>query len=150
MKPNEMILAYLNANLNKPMRDSKNVGPVAIALDGVLLAAQKGSLIAEFVVREDQLNHANVLHGGVITTMLDEIMGMTLITEEISNLYVTINLSVDFLYGAKLGEKVKVVSEVIRVGKKVANIEGKMYNEEGKLLAKASSNFAATSIPFTV
>ncbi len=150
MKPNEMILAYLNANLNKPMRDSKNVGPVAIALDGVLLAAQKGSLTAEFVVREDQLNHANVLHGGVITTMLDEIMGMTLITEEISNLYVTINLSVDFLYGAKLGEKVKVISEVIRVGKKVANIEGKMYNEEGKLLAKASSNFAATSIPFTV
>lgn len=150
MKPNEMILAYLNANLNKPMRDSKNVGPVAIALDGALLAAQKGSLTAEFVVREDQLNHANVLHGGVITTMLDEIMGMTLITEEISNLYVTINLSVDFLYGAKLGEKVKVISEVIRVGKKVANIEGKMYNEEGKLLAKASSNFAATSIPFTV
>lgn len=150
MKPNEIILAYLNENLNKPMADSSNVGPVAVALNGILIEAKKGSITAEFTVREDQLNHANVLHGGVITTMLDEIMGMTLITEEITHLYVTINLHVDFLFGAKLGEKVRVVSEVIRVGKKVANIEGKMYNSEGKLLAKASSNFAATSIPFTV
>lgn len=150
MKPNEMILAYLNENLNKPMGLATNAGPVAMSLDGVLLEAKKGSITAEFEVRKDQLNHANVLHGGIITTMLDEIMGMTLITEEISNLYVTINLNVDFLYGAKLGEKVRVVSQIIRVGKKVANIEGKMFNTEGKLLAKATSNFAATSIPFTV
>ncbi len=148
MKPNEMILAYLNENLNKPMGLAANAGPVAMALDGVLLEAKKGSITAEFEVRKDQLNHANVLHGGIITTMLDEIMGMTLITEEISNLYVTINLNVDFLYGAKLGEKIRVVSQIIRVGKKVANIEGKMFNAEGKLIAKATSNFASTSIPF--
>jgi acyl-coenzyme A thioesterase 13 len=146
MKPNEKIISYLNANLNKKIADG-NPNPITTWLDGTLIKASVGSITAEFTVREDQCNHAQVMHGGIISTMLDEIMGMTLITVEIEHLYVTINLHVDFLFGAKAGEKVTAVSEVFRVGKKIANVEAKLYNAEGKLLAKGSSNLAATSIP---
>ncbi len=146
MKPNEKIIAYLNANLNKKIADG-NPNPITTWLDGTLVKASAGSITAEFTVREDQCNHAQVMHGGIITTILDEIMGMTLITVEIDHLYVTINLHVDFLFGAKAGEKVTAVSEVFRVGKKIANVEAKLYNAEGKLLAKSTSNLAATSIP---
>ena len=146
MKPIEKILAYLQANLNKKIADG-NPNPISTWLDGTLIKASAGSITAEFTVREDQCNHAQVLHGGIITTILDEIMGMTLITVEIEHLYVTINLHVDFLFGAKAGEKVTAVSEVYRVGKKIANVEAKLYNAEGKLLAKSTSNLAATSIP---
>ncbi len=146
MKPNEKIIAYLNANLNTKIADG-NPNPITTWLDGTLMKASAGSITAEFTVREDQCNHAQVMHGGIITTILDEIMGMTLITLEIEHLYVTINLHVDFLFGAKAGEKVTAVSEVFRVGKKIANVEAKLYNAEGKLLAKSTSNLAATSIP---
>ncbi len=146
MKPNEKIITYLNANLNKKIADG-NPNPITTWLDGTLMKASAGSITAEFTVREDQCNHAQVMHGGIITTILDEIMGMTLITLEIEHLYVTINLHVDFLFGAKAGEKVTAVSEVFRVGKKIANVEAKLYNAEGKLLAKSTSNLAATSIP---
>jgi uncharacterized protein (TIGR00369 family) len=146
MKPNDKIIAYLNANLNKKIADG-NPNPITTWLDGTLIKASAGSITAEFTVREDQCNHAQVMHGGIITTILDEIMGMTLITVEIEHLFVTINLHVDFLFGAKAGEKVTAVSEVYRVGKKIANVEAKLYNAEGKLLAKSTSNLAATSIP---
>jgi uncharacterized protein (TIGR00369 family) len=146
MKPNDKIIAYLNANLNKKIADG-NLNPITTWLDGTLIKASAGSITAEFTVREDQCNHAQVMHGGIITTILDEIMGMTLITVEIEHLYVTINLHVDFLFGAKAGEKVTAISEVYRVGKKIANVEAKLYNAEGKLLAKSTSNLAATSIP---
>jgi acyl-coenzyme A thioesterase 13 len=146
MKPNEKIIAFLQANLNKKIADG-NPNPITTWLDGTLINASAGSITAEFTVREDQCNHAQVMHGGIITTILDEIMGMTLITVEIDHLYVTINLHVDFLFGAKAGEKVTAVSEVFRVGKKIANVEAKLYNAEGKLLAKSTSNLAATSIP---
>ncbi|MEY3645581.1 MAG: hypothetical protein RL127_289 [Bacteroidota bacterium] len=146
MTPNETIISYLNQNLNKKIADG-NPNPITTWLDGTLLKASAGSITAEFLVREDQCNHAQVLHGGIISTILDEIMGMTLITLKIEHLYVTINLHVDFLFGAKAGEKVTAVSEVYRVGKKIANVEAKLYNAEGKLLAKSTSNLAATSIP---
>jgi uncharacterized protein (TIGR00369 family) len=146
MTPNEPIIAFLNQNLNKKIADG-NPNPITTWLDGTLLKASAGSITAEFIVREDQCNHAQVMHGGIITTILDEIMGMTLITVKIDHLFVTINLHVDFLFGAKAGEKVTAVSEVYRVGKKIANVEAKLYNAEGKLLAKSTSNLAATSIP---
>lgn len=146
MIPNESIIEFLNQNLNKKIADG-NPNPITTWLDGTLLKASAGSITAEFDVRPDQCNHAQIMHGGIITTILDEIMGMTLITLKIEHLYVTINLHVDFLFGAKAGEKVIAVSEVFRVGKKIANVEAKLYNEAGKLLAKGSSNLAATSIP---
>ena len=146
MKPNEPVIAFLNQNLNRKIADG-NPNPISTWLDGTLKKADMGSISVEFVVREDQCNHAGVLHGGIISTMLDELMGMTLITIEIDHLYVTINLHVDFLFGAKAGETVTVTSEVFRVGKKIANVEAKMYNSEGKILAKGTSNLAATSIP---
>ena len=146
MKPNEPVIAFLNQNLNRKIADG-NPNPISTWLDGTLKKAEMGSISVEFVVREDQCNHAGVLHGGIISTMLDELMGMTLITIEIDFLYVTINLHVDFLFGAKAGETVTVTSEVFRVGKKIANVEAKMYNAAGKILAKGTSNLAATSIP---
>jgi len=117
MKPNETVLQFLNQNLDRKIVDG-NPNPVSAWLDGTMKKASLGSITAEFDVRADQCNHAGVLHGGIISTMLDEIMGMTLITVQIDHLYVTINLHVDFLYGAKAGEKVTVTSEVYRVGKK--------------------------------
>ena len=149
MKPNETVLQFLNQNLDRKIVDG-NPNPVSSWLDGTLKQAKLGSITAEFDVRADQCNHAGVLHGGIISTMLDEIMGMTLITVQIDHLYVTINLHVDFLFGAKAGEKVTVTSEVYRVGKKIANEEAKMYNQEGKIVAKGTSNLAATSIPIKI
>ncbi len=146
MKPNEPVIAFLNQNLDRKIADG-NPNPLTAWLDGTLKKASAGSITAEFEVRVDQCNHAGVLHGGIISTMLDEIMGMTLITLEIDYLYVTINLHVDFLFGAKEGEKIIVTSEVFRVGKKIANVEAKMYNAEGKIIAKGTSNLAATSLP---
>jgi uncharacterized protein (TIGR00369 family) len=146
MKPNEQVIAFLKQNLNRKIVDG-NPNPISAWLDGTLKKAELGSISVEFEVREDQCNHAGVLHGGIISTMLDELMGMTLITVEIDHLYVTVNLHVDFLFGAKAGEVVTVTSEVYRVGKKIANVEAKMYNADGKILAKGSSNLAATSIP---
>lgn len=146
MKPNDPVIAFLNQNLDRKIADG-NPNPLTGWLDGTLKKASAGSITAEFMIRADQCNHAGVLHGGIISTMLDEIMGMTLITLEIDFLYVTINLHVDFLFGAKAEEKVTVTSEVFRVGKKIANVEAKMYNAEGKIIAKGTSNLAATSLP---
>ncbi len=145
MNANETLLAFLNQNIGKKFSEG-NPNPITTWLDGTLLAAEQGSITAEFIVRADQLNHAGVMHGGIITTILDEMMGVTLITYEIEHLYVTINLHVDFLFGAKEGEKLKAVSQVFRVGKKIANVEAKLYNEAGQLIAKATSNWAATSV----
>nr|WP_253939378.1 PaaI family thioesterase [Lentimicrobium sp. L6] len=62
------------------------------------------------------------------------------------NLFTTTNLNVNYLYGAKEGEKVLVKAKVVRIGKKIANIECKVMNEEGDIISTATSNLVVTSI----
>jgi uncharacterized protein (TIGR00369 family) len=72
-------------------------------------------------------------------------MGMTTYFLGKTGFYVAVNLNIDFLRPAKLGEKLRVISEVIRDGRTIAHAECKVYNEEGKLIAKAASNLALTN-----
>jgi acyl-coenzyme A thioesterase 13 len=116
-------------------KEAKDVSPSPFGrwLNGKLVAVEKGSMTIELVVREAFTNPAGIMHGGVIDTL-----GNT-------GFYVAINLNIDFLRPGKLGEKLTIISEVIREGRTMAHAECKVYNEEGKLIAKAASNLALTN-----
>lgn len=127
--------------------EAKDVSPSPFGrwLNGKLIDASAGSLTIEFVVREELTNPAGIMHGGAIAGLIDEVMGMTTFSLGKTGFYVAVNLNIDFLRPGKLGEKLRVVSEVIRDGRTMAHAECKVYNEEGKLIAKASSNLALTN-----
>lgn len=128
-------------------KEAKDVSPSPFGrwLNGKLIDASAGSLTIEFVVREELTNPAGIMHGGAIAGLIDEVIGMTTFSLGKTGFYVAVNLNIDFLRPGKLGEKLRVVSEVIRDGRTMAHAECKVYNEEGKLIAKAASNLALTN-----
>lgn len=128
-------------------KEAKDVSPSPFGrwLNGKLIEASAGSLTIEFVVREELTNPAGIMHGGAIAGLIDEVIGMTTFSLGKTGFYVAVNLNIDFLRPGKLGEKLRVVSEVIRDGRTMAHAECKVYNEEGKLIAKAASNLALTN-----
>jgi acyl-coenzyme A thioesterase PaaI-like protein len=56
-----------------------------------------------------------------------------------------VNLSVDYLFSARLGETVRVKSKIVRMGKKIAHAEGEIRNQNDILIAKCTTNLVATS-----
>ncbi len=128
-------------------KEAKDVSPSPFGrwLNGKLIEANMGSLTIEFVVREELTNPAGIMHGGAIAGLIDEVIGMTTFSLGKTGFYVAVNLNIDYLRPGKLGEKLRVVSEVIRDGRTMAHAECKVYNEEGKLIAKAASNLALTN-----
>jgi acyl-coenzyme A thioesterase PaaI-like protein len=58
----------------------------------------------------------------------------------------SINLNVDFLSSAKLGEKVEVSAKLVRSGSNLNHWESVIRKESGKVVAKASSNMIKTHI----
>jgi acyl-coenzyme A thioesterase 13 len=119
--------------------------PVSKWLNGTLVEVEHGSLTVEFIVTKEMCNPAHILHGGIAATMLDDIIGMTIFSMGHTVFYSTVNLSVDYLFSAKIGEKLRVKSKIIRVGKKIAHAEGEIRNEDGHYIAKCSTNLVATS-----
>ena len=137
-------LEFFKSNIGKT---SSEMSPSAFGrwLNGTLIAVEEGELTVEVIVREDMCNPGGILHGGVATGMMDDVIGMTVFSMGTQVFYSTVNLSVDFLFGAKPDEKLTVKSKIVRMGKKIAHAEGEIRNEAGKIVAKCTTNLVATS-----
>ena len=94
-------------------------------------------------VRKDHLNGNGLLHGGVVSTLLDACMArvffLGLPKEEMDNLKygVTVEMKTSFLRSTNSGY-VYALGTVIKRGKTICNTEGELFDEHGTLLAKSS------------
>lgn len=112
-----------------------------------LTKVTEGEVEVELQVREEMTNPNGMLHGGMIGMICDEMCGLAFYTMGKATFYTTVNLSIDFLYGAHMHSYVRCVARVIRSGKKIANTECIIYNEDGEVIAKACSNLLNTDKP---
>lgn len=124
--------------------------PYSHWLKGVLKHIDQNSLSVDYLVRQDMTNPMGILHGGVISGMIDDCMGLLLFMQPIENFCPTIGLNVDFFASAPQGETVTVKVQIVKLGKTIVNIRGEVFNKDGKLLAQSTSNcaFSSVKIPF--
>lgn len=112
-------------------------------LDGHLIEAEEGEVTVEFTVRKEMCNPADILHGGVISGMMDEVVGIAVFSLGREHFFSTVNLSVDFLRPAKLNDTITVNAKVRRNGNRIINVNADM-NKKDKLLATANTNLIIT------
>lgn len=134
-------LSWLKAHIGKSTKNSPS--PFAHWLDGILEEVEFGQLSIRFTVRPDMTNPHSMLHGGVISGMLDDVIGTTVATLDKDRPFVSINLSVDFVQGARVSDEVIAKAKVIRNGRTAVYVQAELYNQSAKLLAVATSNLVA-------
>lgn len=131
-------LEFFRSQIGKD--DMESPSPVGNWLNGRLVAAEAGSLKVEYTVRKEMTNPAGTLHGGIISAMIDDVMGATMFSTGEQSFFNTIELAVDFFASSREGETVTLTTQVTRKGKQLAHIIGELYNADGKLLARGKSN----------
>lgn len=109
----------------------------------ILLSADESGVALAFAVREEMANPVGTLHGGWMAVMLDETIGMSTFVVTNGKFYATVNLAVDFLSSAKVGETVTVRAIIQRRGRRVINVQGEITDSKGALIARATSNLIA-------
>lgn len=120
---------------------SKQVSPSPYMqwLNGVLVDVEVGFAKVKFAIRSDMLNPAQIVHGGVIAGMLDEVAGISVYSLQKEYFYTSLNLSIDFLRPVFNSPDVVVEGRVIRHGTRIIHVEIEMFQED-ELKAKATSN----------
>lgn len=126
------------------MNDSPS--PFGKWLNGMIRSVDYGRLVADFTVREEMTNPAGVLHGGAASAILDDLIGAMVYSLGREYAYTSINLTVDFLHAARLGDIVTATAELIREGKNIIHCEGRIVAINGKTIAKCATNLIQTSI----
>jgi len=82
-----------------------------------------------------------IVHGGVLSTILDEIMSWSAI-HNLRHIVMTKTMTVDFLKPVYIGEDLRVEGRVIeRTGKREVVMEGRIYKDD-LLCARSRGTFA--------
>ena len=115
-------------------------------LDGTLRAIEPNQLTVEYVVREDMTNPVGTLHGGVASAIMDDMAGMLVYSLGYPNAHTSVNLAVDFLHNARVGDVLTATAEVIRAGKNIVHAEVRIRAADGRIVAKCATNLIQTSV----
>ncbi|MEB2778877.1 PaaI family thioesterase [Algoriphagus sp. C2-6-M1] len=115
-------------------------------LEGTLLEIEIGFIKVSYIITPAMCNPAKILHGGVASLMMDDVIGIANFATGSEYLMTSINLNVDFLSTAQIGEKVEVSAKLVRSGANLNHWEAVIIKDSGKLVAKASSNMIKTHV----
>ncbi len=117
-------------------------------LSGRIDSLEEGVCVMSLTLEEKHMNPNGVVHGGVITTLMDEATGHAIVTirgleamEETP--HATVDMSVSFLSGARLGDELVCEGRVLRLGRSVVFAEGEVRRRgSGDLVAKGAFTYA--------
>ena len=102
----------------------------------------ENSLFSEVTIPEHLCGWDRLVHGGVIATILDEIMSWSAITL-LKRIILTKSMTIDFIKPVYVGHVVTVEGMVLeRKTEREASMAGLLYNTEGKLCARSQGTFA--------
>jgi acyl-coenzyme A thioesterase 13 len=143
---NSSIQTFINNQLG--VENPIGLSPFGNWLGGKLISFDNGKLIKEYGIRYEMTNAIGTLHGGVIASMLDEIIGATVISMGFSTFKTTINLVVDYFYPVYEGQTILATARILKEGQKITHLEGELYfRDSNKLIARAITNMFTTEIP---
>jgi uncharacterized protein (TIGR00369 family) len=99
-------------------------------------------MYSEVAVPLTMVGWDNTVHGGILSTIVDEIMGWTVI-HLIKKIGVTRSITVNFLQPVRGGDRLIVVGTVLESNsQRSASISGEIYNNNGVKCVQATGEFS--------
>jgi len=98
-----------------------------------------GKAVTEYVTDERFEGYKNVFHGGIISTLLDEVMVKSLLALNV--LAMTVEMTVRFHKIVKTGEKLFFEGELDKQKGKLVFTKGTAKNGNGEIVASATGKY---------
>jgi uncharacterized protein (TIGR00369 family) len=93
--------------------------------------------ITDFEVKPEYQGWRGIVHGGILSTVLDEVMARMLWEKGLS--FITGRLNVRFLSALKVGETVQVRARIIKQRPRLIETEAKAVRPDGSIVAEATA-----------
>jgi len=98
-----------------------------------------GEVTADYTVPDQFQGYPGLVHGGIVTAMLDEVTGRAHMHGEQTRFMYTAKLEIRFRKNVPVGIPLRVVGQVEKSKTRMASSIGKIYGPDGDLLAEAKA-----------
>lgn len=127
--------------IRKIMRGEVPAPPVFNLLDFRLVKVEPGEVSGELEPAEFHYNPMGGVHGGVISTVLDSVMGLAVLSRlPVGSRFSSLEIKINFVRGI-LAETGTLLAEgkIVHPGAKIATSEARLIDRQGRLYAHGSS-----------
>jgi uncharacterized protein (TIGR00369 family) len=100
---------------------------------------KNGRVVGEYLAQDRFQGYKNILHGGILSALLDEVMIKSILAQDILTL--TCEIKVRFKKPVKIGQRLFLEGKPTQNRGKIIVAEGKVTNEDGELVATAEGKF---------
>jgi len=107
--------------------------PIGLKLD---FSFDGKTMKTEFVPQKEHQGYFNIVHGGIISTLLDEVMVKLAI--EMGMPAVTARMDIRLRKALDVGKKITVQAEILRDTKKILEVHAKAVTEDNVIVADAT------------
>lgn len=117
--------------------------PIHTTLGISLTYLGPGVAAMRMIVEPEYTTIKGRLHGGIIASLLDDVMGWSYNTlGKFGN--VTVDMTLNYFSPVFQGTELRAEGNVIHAGRSIAVTEGSLYDNTGKLIAKSRGTFFIT------
>ncbi len=139
----EKMISLFKTFINQELKKLP-VPPFTKWANGKIIKAEYGLMELEFDVRPEMGNPTNLLHGGIQCALMDDVIGIATVTLGLKGFPITIDFHIDYLGKVKVGEKIRVTSEIIREGKNIIHANAEIRDLKNNLISTGNSNMLKT------
>jgi len=114
--------------------------PIGLKLD---FSFDGKTITTEFVPQKEHQGYFNIVHGGIISTLLDE--AMVKLAIEMGMPAVTARMDIRLRKALDVGKKITVQAEILRDTKKILDVYAKAVTEDNVIVADATGKLMKIS-----
>lgn len=100
---------------------------------------EDGSVVSEFVADERFQGYKDILHGGILAAMLDEVMIKAVLAKGI--FAVTAEIVIKFRRPVMTGQKIRLTGRIAQEGRRITKTTGYAMDESGLEVASAEATY---------
>lgn len=102
-----------------------------------------GSQVTTEIVADERFEgYRGIYHGGIVATLLDEVMIKAILAED--KYAVTAEITIRFREPVRIGDQVRFVGRITRCRGRMFTTEGEAISESGSVLASATGKYIET------
>jgi uncharacterized protein (TIGR00369 family) len=103
---------------------------------------ENGELLAVFKPREEHQSYPGRLHGGIVSTILDETIGRSIMIQHDHEFWgVTMEISIRFKKPVPLDQELRVIGRITKDSRRIFEGTGEILLADGTVAAEASGKY---------
>jgi uncharacterized protein (TIGR00369 family) len=100
------------------------------------------TVVGIVTIPEHCQGYPEIVHGGILTAILDEVVGRCIMAGDHHRFMMTVNMQVQFRHPVLVGTRIKAEGKLLRLKSRIAKAQGKLYLPNGQVACEAELTMA--------